>query len=228
MAGKESPPEKVKTGSPRKEAAPAKPASKAPVKRKRIPGLCGTCKHEPTCTFPRRSGRPLLECDEFEGVERRDVIAERLTNALLDNSNVLARLYDGEEEILEDSDAAATGRPGSSPNPQGDTMATATALTEEKKKTTAPVEKKEAYTPLGLCSTCKLTATCTFPRRPGHPVRFCDEFEGEQKVEATKPKVSTKKVTENDLKGLCRLCDKAATCTFPKGEGGVWHCEEYE
>jgi hypothetical protein len=219
MAGKANPRVKVKT-------APARPAPKAPAKKKRIPGLCGTCRREPTCTFPRRSGRPLLECDEFEGVERRDVIAERLTKVILGNTDTLARLYDGEEE-LEDRGAGATKRPGSSHNPQGETMATATVLAPEKKKTTTPVEKK-ALTPLGLCATCKLASTCTFPRKPGHPVRFCDEFDGEQKVEAAKPKASAKKVTVNELKGLCRLCDKAATCTFPKGEGGVWHCEEYE
>ncbi len=228
MAGKVSPPEKVKTGSPRKKSAPAKPISKAPVKKKRIPGLCGTCKHETHCTFPRRSDRPLLECDEFEGLERRDAIAERLTNVLLGNTDVLARLYDGEEEELEDSDVAPAGRSGSSYNLQGETMGTAAVLTEEKKKTTAPVEKKKAHTPLGLCSTCKLAATCAFPREAGRPVRFCDEFEGEEKVEVVKPKVKAKKSTVNDLKGLCRLCDKASTCTFPKHEGGVWHCEEYE
>ncbi|OGD74734.1 MAG: hypothetical protein A2Y64_08845 [Candidatus Coatesbacteria bacterium RBG_13_66_14] len=228
MAGKTSTPGRVKTGSPKETKAPAQPALKAPAKRKRIPGLCGTCKREPTCTFPRRSGRPLLECDEFEGFERRDVIAERLTKVLLGNTDVLARLYDGEEEEMETPDAAAADRSGASDNRQGDTMATAAVLTEEKKKTTVPVEKKKVHTPLGLCSTCRLAATCTFPRKPGHPIRFCDEFDGEQKVETVKPKVSAKKVTVNNLKGLCRLCDKAATCTFPKAESGVWHCEEYE
>ncbi len=227
MAGKTSTPGKVKTGSPKETKAPAQPAPKAPAKRKRIPGLCGTCRREPTCTFPRRSGRPLLECEEFEGVERRDVIAERLTNEILGHTDTLARLYDGEEEELEAPDAA-TQRPGSPHNREGETMATATVLAPEKKKTTATVEKKTVQTSLGLCATCKLAATCTFPRKPGHPVRFCDEFDGEVKVEASKPKASPKKVTVNELKGLCRLCDKAATCTFPKGEGGVWHCEEYE
>jgi hypothetical protein len=227
MAGKISPPEKLKMGPPGKTKASVKSAPKAPAKKKRIPGLCGTCKREPSCTFPRKSGRPLLECDEFEGLERRDVIAERLTKVLLGNTDVLARLYDGEEEELEDPGAAAAGRPGSPHNRQGETMATAVILTAEKKKTVVPVEKK-VHTPLGLCSTCRLSATCTFPRQAGRPIRFCDEFEGEQKVEAAKPQTSAKKVIVNDLKGLCRLCDKAATCTFPKAEGGVWHCDEYE
>jgi hypothetical protein len=30
------------------------------------------------------------------------------------------------------------------------------------------------------------------------------------------------------LKGLCAHCDKRETCTLPKPEGGVWHCDEYE
>ena len=220
MAGKISPPEKLRM------KAPAKPAPKAPKKPAVKTGLCGTCKHEAHCTFPRQPGRPLLECDEFEGLERRDVIAERLTNVILGNADVLARLYDGEEEELEDPDAVAAGRSGSSHNREGEIMATAAVLTAEKKKTEVLVKK--THKPLGLCSTCKLSATCTFPRQAGRPVRFCDEFEGEQKVETAKPQTSIRKITANNLKGLCRLCDKVATCTFPKAEGGVWHCEEYE
>jgi len=27
--------------------------------------------------------------------------------------------------------------------------------------------------------------------------------------------------------GLCKSCANRETCTFPKPEGGVWHCEEY-
>ena len=29
-------------------------------------------------------------------------------------------------------------------------------------------------------------------------------------------------------KGLCATCIKLDTCTFPKLEGGVWHCADYE
>jgi len=28
-------------------------------------------------------------------------------------------------------------------------------------------------------------------------------------------------------RGLCSYCEEYATCTYPKLEGGVWHCEEY-
>jgi hypothetical protein len=31
-----------------------------------------------------------------------------------------------------------------------------------------------------------------------------------------------------DLKGLCRTCVHAATCSFPKPPGGVWQCDELE
>jgi hypothetical protein len=27
--------------------------------------------------------------------------------------------------------------------------------------------------------------------------------------------------------GLCGLCEDRSTCTYPRPEGGVWHCEEY-
>ena len=31
----------------------------------------------------------------------------------------------------------------------------------------------------------------------------------------------------NPYRGLCSLCENRTTCTYPKPEGGVWHCEEY-
>ena len=30
-------------------------------------GLCSACRNAPTCTFPRDSNRPILQCEEFEG-----------------------------------------------------------------------------------------------------------------------------------------------------------------
>ncbi len=29
-------------------------------------------------------------------------------------------------------------------------------------------------------------------------------------------------------KGLCGNCDSRESCMYPKPEGGVWHCEEYQ
>jgi hypothetical protein len=34
-------------------------------------------------------------------------------------------------------------------------------------------------------------------------------------------------VKPNHLLGLCANCENWETCTFPRSEGGVWHCEEY-
>jgi hypothetical protein len=29
-------------------------------------GLCSTCRNDPTCTYPRNSGRPVTQCEEIE------------------------------------------------------------------------------------------------------------------------------------------------------------------
>lgn len=89
----------------------------------------------------------------------------------------------------------------------------------------------------GLCATCARAATCTDPKASGRPVIFCEEFNGSrQNSVAEKPNLSA--VAENvdvkpkagkstELKGLCINCEIRDTCTFPKAEGGIWHCEEY-
>jgi hypothetical protein len=67
------------------------------------------------------------------------------------------------------------------------------------------------------------------------PVLQCEEFEA---CESTAPKnvavragqrrTARKKVgVPSLLKGLCANCDNLDHCTYPKPEGGVWHCEEY-
>lgn len=35
-------------------------------------------------------------------------------------------------------------------------------------------------------------------------------------------------VAPADFPGLCRNCARLTDCTYPKPEGGVWHCDEYE
>ena len=92
----------------------------------------------------------------------------------------------------------------------------------------------------GLCMTCVHTRTCTFPRREAQPVLNCEEFDGgEQNAVGTPAEVVAPSVTiraqtmcktepSARLRGLCGTCEKRATCTFPKAEGGVWHCEEFE
>ncbi len=92
-------------------------------------------------------------------------------------------------------------------------------------------------TQTGLCSTCVEALTCTFPKVQGQPIIFCEEFDGYLRngheenpdVEAilshvnVKPRAKKAKV----FQGLCSNCESREACTFPKAEGGIWHCEEY-
>jgi hypothetical protein len=92
----------------------------------------------------------------------------------------------------------------------------------------------------GLCSMCGKAATCTFPRDPERPVMECDEFDGTEKLEmliasqrslaASIPSaaVFTEERNPGTPRGLCRNCKNLSKCTYPKPEGGVWHCDEYE
>ena len=87
----------------------------------------------------------------------------------------------------------------------------------------------------GLCSTCKHSECGKFPRDPNKPVLYCEEFEIEKTSSITppgkeQPLVSGPTVIDEDSTkfiGLCSDCEGRQTCTFPKSEGGVWHCEEY-
>ena len=88
----------------------------------------------------------------------------------------------------------------------------------------------------GLCATCKHASTCTFPRDFQKPAFYCEEFEietvpvrkraGEDNRQSTAyfavPQESPR------LIGLCSDCQGRQTCVFPRPEGGVWHCEEYQ
>lgn len=93
----------------------------------------------------------------------------------------------------------------------------------------------------GLCSTCVHDAICTFRRDAGHPVIQCEEFESAAPVEAevnSRPVLvwvqaastpdGAEELDPSRAQGLCRTCAHRSTCTFPAGEAGVWHCEEYE
>ena len=86
----------------------------------------------------------------------------------------------------------------------------------------------------GLCSTCVNASTCGYRRVPSQPVWDCCDFEPEvAPVNLSPPTVSPlKSIAEGENPGghagLCVNCGQRETCTFPKPEGGVWHCEEYE
>ncbi|MDQ7826573.1 MAG: hypothetical protein RDV48_27470 [Candidatus Eremiobacteraeota bacterium] len=99
-------------------------------------------------------------------------------------------------------------------------------------------EKRIEYK--GLCKTCENQNHCTFPRDASKPVFQCEEFKGQEisPVSTIEKFVSShakaninKKPLKDDnwsYRGLCRTCEISDTCVFPKPEGGVWHCEEYQ
>lgn len=83
----------------------------------------------------------------------------------------------------------------------------------------------------GVCGVCALVDTCDRAKDLNAPLTTCDKLEPEPSLvsevvnrflEAVNPQL----VSANHL-GLCANCDNRADCTFPKNEGGVWHCEEY-
>jgi hypothetical protein len=91
-----------------------------------------------------------------------------------------------------------------------------------------------------LCSTCRNEPTCTYPRNSGRPVTQCEEFDGELTAPRNPTDSSDPPSDRSELRstweekysnkyvGLCLICDNRETCTFPKPEGGVWHCGEYQ
>jgi hypothetical protein len=87
----------------------------------------------------------------------------------------------------------------------------------------------------GLCMSCRNASVCTFPRDPAMPAFYCEEFEIETPVsditaEKRQPFVTVPAAGKKDssgLAGLCIDCEGRKNCSFPKSEGGVWHCEEY-
>ena len=100
----------------------------------------------------------------------------------------------------------------------------------------SPSTRKErplAHRPAaGLCTTCVHAPVCTYPRRTGHSVLHCEEFEGETLRSVAPP--ATPRVTQPSDSaraapplGLCANCDLYPDCVFPKAEGGVWQCDEY-
>jgi len=44
-------------------------------------GLCPTCVLEAECTFPKTTGRPVMHCDEFEGLKTGAKAEQRVVMA---------------------------------------------------------------------------------------------------------------------------------------------------
>ncbi|MDD5233438.1 MAG: hypothetical protein PHG91_08585 [Syntrophales bacterium] len=85
---------------------------------------------------------------------------------------------------------------------------------------------------IGLCSTCVYSGNCALRRNSSHGVQFCEEYEVENRPAAPPPPPANpfrRRVERPPVRvlGLCSNCDNYPTCSFPKPEAGVWHCEEY-
>jgi hypothetical protein len=92
----------------------------------------------------------------------------------------------------------------------------------------------------GICTTCNNAPHCANAKDGEHPVWFCEMFDDsvpspevvwESRDDQQYNSELNSKDAENNherLKGLCINCALRETCKFPKPEGGVWHCAEYQ
>jgi hypothetical protein len=89
----------------------------------------------------------------------------------------------------------------------------------------------------GLCLTCQNAPGCTFPRDRARPIWQCEEFTGDGKPservspEGVVPPRTGMVEAEREggaWMGLCKNCANRQDCRYPKPEGGVWRCEEYD
>lgn len=132
-----------------------------------------------------------------------------------------------------DRRTAIEGQPDQKAMPEQPSAERTVVMTERPAlpSTAAPQETKADR---GLCATCNEALHCAYAENATAPILFCEMFDDSQPQEKTQAG-QTVTVTEPDqknntksyLKGLCVNCDHRQTCTFPKPEGGVWHCEEY-
>lgn len=85
----------------------------------------------------------------------------------------------------------------------------------------------------GLCSTCNNTPSCSFRLiDPKRLIWYCELFDYYVQVKEQIPKSkaildSIPESKNTRFKGLCMNCEICDTCTYPKPESGIWHCEEY-
>jgi hypothetical protein len=85
----------------------------------------------------------------------------------------------------------------------------------------------------GLCVTCANADTCVYRKARGKDAQYCEMFDssnggsGARAVTFVAP-VEPQVREQTALRGLCVNCEHRDSCTLPRAEGGVWHCEEYE
>lgn len=104
-------------------------------------------------------------------------------------------------------------------------------LKNQKQERTSEELKRLRNELQGLCSTCEHAKVCIYARESKEPIMQCEEFfAGElpsDEFEFIRAPQS-KTFYRADLKGICVNCENRDNCTFPKPDGGIWHCEEYK
>lgn len=89
----------------------------------------------------------------------------------------------------------------------------------------------------GICAVCQHAPTCIYLKAADQPVLMCEMFDGYVRKDNPPPIMRIPAVTtsatvvekeSHKFVGLCASCRKRETCIYPKSEGGVWRCEEYE
>ena len=88
---------------------------------------------------------------------------------------------------------------------------------------------------VGLCATCTNRPGCCLHQPSDRPVLACEEFHSPPGQSA--PVAKRRRPVEAAgggpaeraaaFRGLCLDCENRSRCVNLKGEGGVWHCEEY-
>ncbi len=86
----------------------------------------------------------------------------------------------------------------------------------------------------GVCAACKHDPECIFETAASTIILQCEQFEMTFRGPAVPPKpvpfraASIAAKATNGFAGLCSNCQNRDSCIYPKPEGGVWRCEEYE
>ena len=81
-----------------------------------------------------------------------------------------------------------------------------------------------------LCSTCEHVRTCGGRSTPAKPIFSCERYV-ECVSACLRNGLQAARQHGGDsgrLDGLCAGCEMRETCKFPRPEGGVWHCTEFE
>jgi hypothetical protein len=93
---------------------------------------------------------------------------------------------------------------------------------------------------LGLCETCNYIYRCSLRKRYNQPVWQCEEFDDSDRTEENllidnnsgimevEESLNANVKTKNQYLGLCSNCKNRKYCTYPRPEGGVRCCGEYE